>query len=238
MKAFRHLKATLDVLSSVGVLVAVALLAWAQFGRSGPPPRPPAKNVDGMRIAGERLAHLQGTSKIVLIEFADFECPVCIRHAQEAFPLIKKELIDTGVASYAFVNFPLMTIHPRAFPASIAAECAAGQDKYWEMHERLFSASGALLPEELKEYADELRLNREAFDGCLKSDEPKVRVRGDIEQATKLGVTGTPSFFIATRNEDGSVIVRRRFDGYTPVNDFRQAIDSLAGAPSPRSNSE
>jgi protein-disulfide isomerase len=190
-----------------------------------------------MRIERERLTHLQGISKVVLIEFADFECPVCIRHAMDAFPLIKKELIDTGLASYAFVNFPLMAIHPRAFPASIAAECAAGQGKYWEMHERLFSASGALFPEELKEYADELRLNREAFDGCLKSDEPKVRVRGDIEQATKLGVTGTPSFFIATLNDDGSVVVRTRFDGYTTLNEFRKAIDTLSTA-APRSNSE
>ena len=78
------------------------------------------------------------TAKAVIIEFTDFECPFCGRYAREIRPLVSTAFVESGVAEYRLINFPL-PIHPMAVAAAQAAECAGAQGQYWRMHDLLFS---------------------------------------------------------------------------------------------------
>lgn len=90
--------------------------------------------IEGSPVLGDSNA------KVTLVEFSDFECPYCIRHFSQTWPDLKKNYIDTGKVKIVFKYFPL-TFHPNAQKAAEAAECANSQGKFWEMHDKIFSAS-------------------------------------------------------------------------------------------------
>ena len=77
-------------------------------------------------------------AKVTVIEFSDFQCPFCKQHVEETQPALDEEFVDSGKVMWVFKHFPL-SIHPQAPAAGAAAECAADQGKFWEMHELLFS---------------------------------------------------------------------------------------------------
>ena len=93
-------------------------------------------NIEGAHVLGDSNA------KVVLVDFSDYECPYCIRHFNQTWPDIKKNYVDTGKIRVVFKNFPL-NFHPNAQKAAEAAECASDQGKFWEMHDKIFSASPA-----------------------------------------------------------------------------------------------
>jgi protein-disulfide isomerase len=126
-----------------------------------------------------------------LIEFADYECPYCVK----AYPAIKKLREEFGdKISMIFKDLPL-PMHADAPKAAEAARCAGVQGKYWEYHDVLFS-SGALGIPQLKQNARDLGLDGARFDKCLDSGEQQVAVNRDFNEAQQLGLTGTPSFFL------------------------------------------
>jgi protein-disulfide isomerase len=115
-----------------------------------------------------------------------------------------------GGVRFAFRHFPLTEIHPHALAASAAAEAAAVQDEYWEMHELLFHRQKALEEDDLLRYAAELRLDVARFDSDRTSGEVLERIRRDVESGIASGeVQGTPTLFI-----DG-VIHRGSYDAAT-----------------------
>ncbi|MGB2886112.1 MAG: thioredoxin domain-containing protein, partial [Candidatus Acidiferrales bacterium] len=129
---------------------------------------------------------------VIIIEFADYECPYC----QKIDPELKK-LQDEfgGKLGLAFKDFPLPN-HSHAEKAAEAARCAGVQGKFWEFHDLLFDNSKKLEAAQLKEYAGTLKLDAASFDKCLDSGEQATAVQRDSTQAQRLGLTGTPSFFI------------------------------------------
>ena len=129
---------------------------------------------------------------VLVIEFADYECPYC----QKIAPDLKRLQADyAGKVLFAFKDFPL-AMHKRAQKAAEATRCAGQQDKFWEYHDLLFEKGSGLEIAQLKDYARALHLNAETFDKCLDSGETAQVVKQDLEQAQKLGLTGTPSFFV------------------------------------------
>jgi protein-disulfide isomerase len=129
---------------------------------------------------------------VLVIEFADYECPYC----QKIAPDLKKLQQDyAGKVLFAFKDFPL-AMHKRAQKAAEAARCAAHQDKFWEFHDLLFAKGAGLEIAQLKDYARTLKLDADAFDRCLDSGETAAVVKQDLEQGQKLGLIGTPSFFV------------------------------------------
>src|SRR5690606_19329787 len=107
------------------------------------PPREPefaatAIELDGAPERGSAAAPL------VLVEFSDYQCPFCRRHAQQVLPELLKHYVDAGRVRYVMKQFPLVSLHPQAELAARAALCAGDQGDYWEMHDALFSWSGAL----------------------------------------------------------------------------------------------
>lgn len=139
--------------------------------------------------------HVRGPSQasVTLIEYADYECSYCIM----AYPVVEKVIRDRSKhLRYVFRHLPLTQLHPHALNAARAAEAAAQQGKFWEMHALLFRNAGRLRSEDLLSLAAELKLDSTRFESDLFSPTVTDRVSHDLDQAAESGVTGTPAFFI------------------------------------------
>ncbi len=143
-------------------------------------------------------------SKVVLIEYADYQCPGC----GSAYPVIKQvtEKYKDKIG-YVFRNFPLYTIHPNAYAAATAAEAAGQQGKFWEMHDKLYtnqSAWNQLSGTDRTDYfattADSIGISGDKLRTAL--SDPKLKQKIDFDHAlgTKAGISGTPTFFINGKN--------------------------------------
>ncbi len=119
-----------------------------------------------------------------------------------------------------FKDFPLTRIHAQAYKAAEAARCAGDQDKYWEYHDILFANTRALQPEQLKQYATDLKLDTAQFDACLDNNAYTGAVSKDLALGTQLGVTGTPAFFVNGRFLSGA----------QPYSAFAELIDEALAA--------
>lgn len=147
-------------------------------------------------------------------------------------PQIEREYIKTGKLKYVARDFPLESIHRDAFKAAEAAHCAGDQGKYWEMHARLFANQRALGPSDLALHAQAVGLDRPKFQACLESGKHAEKIRKDLADGQKAGVTGTPAFFLGvTRPNDPTVKVLRVLTGAQPYASFKEAIDSVLSSP-------
>ncbi len=166
---------------------------------------------------------------VTLIEFSDYGCPFCARHARETLPQIEKDYIKTGKIKYVFRNFPLERSHPQAFKAAEVAICAGEQGKYWEMHDRLF----ALEPvdwDNLSPYVQAVGLDPSKFQRCLDSEQPAAKVQKDLADGQRAGVEVTPTFFLGLTERNASQIkTLRQIKGSRPYTTFKEALDSLPG---------
>ena len=130
----------------------------------------------------------------LIVEYGDYECPYS-RQAYRAIERVEAQL--TGGVRFAFRHFPLTEIHPHALAASFAAEAAALQGRFWEMHKVLFHRQKALEDDDLRRYASELGLVIARFDADRAGEAARERVRRDVRSATASGeVHGTPTLFI------------------------------------------
>ena len=158
---------------------------------------PPKTQVDvaGSPVRGRSDAPVQ------IVEFADYECPYC----QRIYPELKKLSQDFGdKVALVFKDSPLPN-HARASKAAEAAQCAGEQGNFWEFHELLFDGNRKLELAQLKQNARDLKLDTARFDRCLDSGSQALKVQKDVAQAQRLGLTGTPSFFINGHFVSGAV---------------------------------
>jgi len=138
---------------------------------------------------------------VTMVEFSDFQCPFCAR----VNPTLKKlEEAYPGKLRIVFRDLPLLNIHKNAGHAAEAAQCAHDQGKFWDMHDRLFANQAKLAPTDLKEHAVALGLDAAAFNQCLDSGKYTAEWRKDAEEANRLGLSGTPAFFINGRLLSGA----------------------------------
>ncbi len=156
-----------------------------------------------MEPLDEAVDHARGPSAAPLIlEYGDYECPYSRRAYREIQRLGGRP--DGGVR-FAFRHFPLTEIHPHALAAAVAAEAAALQGGFWEMHDLLFHRQKALEDDDLRRYAAELELDVPRFDGDRKAPATLERVRRDVESGLASGeVRGTPTLFIDSLVHRGS----------------------------------
>jgi protein-disulfide isomerase len=141
--------------------------------------------------------HLRGPEGVPLvIEYADFECPFCA--------LVTLRL-DRVRLRRVFRHFPVRSSHPRAWPAACAAEAAALQGRFWEMHDLLFGDQGRLEDPHLWQRAQRLGLDLDRFEADRRSDAVAVRVRGDFNSGVRAGVVTTPTLFGAGSRLAGQI---------------------------------
>ena len=138
---------------------------------------------------------------VTLVEYGDYECPYC----GMAYPIVKRARQDLGSGlRFVFRNFPLAESHPHARLAAQAAEAAAAQGKFWEMHDMLFEHQDALAAEDLVGYAKSLGLDARQFAQDLEGATYAKRVRDDFRNGVRSGVNGTPTFFVNGARYNGS----------------------------------
>jgi len=143
----------------------------------------------------EQVDHVRGeVGAPVILEYGDYECPYS-RQAFRAIERVEREL--SGGVRFAFRHYPLTEIHPHALAASAAAEAAARQDRFWEMHTLLFHRQKALEEDNLRSYASELGLDLARFDRDRVDPELTARIERDVTSGEATGVVrGTPTLFI------------------------------------------
>jgi len=146
--------------------------------------------------------HLQGPSDaaVTLVQYGDYECPYC----GAAYPIIKQVQARMGERlRFVFRNFPITTSHPHAEQAAEAAEAAATQGRFWEMHDLLYENQERLRDQDLLGYAETLGLDLDLFDMELAERVHAERVREDFMSGVRSGVNGTPTFYInGVRHDD------------------------------------
>jgi protein-disulfide isomerase len=171
--------------------------------------------------ADENRDHIIGAknAKVTLIEYSDFQCPYCERHEPTLQQLLSQYSNDLRIV---YRNFPLSQIHPQAQKAAEAAECVAklgGNDKYWQMHDKLFENQATLGTDTFKKLAKEVGVDEAKFATCLDTGEMAQRVAEDYASGNDAGVSGTPATFV-----NGTLI-----EGAQDISAFQSKISGILG---------
>jgi protein-disulfide isomerase len=227
MSKHQHFWPVLDRVAIVLMVVASLTVIW----RSASARVPAATNVAVQDVeetvpgalAQKAATKGMATALVAIVEFSDYECPFCGRNATDVYPQLQRDFVDTGKARYFFLNFPLEALHPQAFRAAEAAECAGAQGRYWEMHDLLFKNQKAFTDASLLRYASQLGLRVEPFEACLEG-EVAAKIREHQAFGRSLQVTSTPVFFIGEIQTNGGLSLRRRLTGAQPYSSFRSIL--------------
>ena len=161
---------------------------------------------------------------LTMIEFGDYQCMNCNRYFRNTEHLILKNYVETGTLKIIFVDFAF--IGPDSFPAAQAAHCANDQGKYWEYHDETYSNwngenTGWARVDNLKMFASNVGLDQKTFDQCLDGNKYAKKVNANTELGRKIGVSGTPTFFIIDSKGEAVRIV-----GAQPYSSFEEVLDS------------
>ncbi len=147
--------------------------------------------------------HSQGpvTAPVTLVQYGDYECP----YTRQSTTVVRALQAQLGERlRFVFRNFPLVQIHPHALHAAEAAEAAAAQGKFWEMHDYIFHHQHTLEDADLARFAEEVGLSHSQFLQEMNEHRHLRRIEEDVESGERSGVEGTPTFFINGVRYDGS----------------------------------
>lgn len=167
-----------------------------------------------------RPAEGPDNAAVTIVEFADYECPFCRRHAEQVLPQLRSRY--GASVRYVHLHFPLK-MHPHAQTAAEAAECAHRQQRFVPMYDALFANQGELDLPGLKRLAGEAGLDVDAFNTCLDSGAAAAQVESDAAQGRAAGVTGTPTFFV-----NGV-----RYAGVHPIDTWAKRLDAAIASARP-----
>jgi protein-disulfide isomerase len=221
------------ILPAVGIAI-VAAVVGISLSTSGTPDRM-ASNMEGQKTETESnsvLDMFSGGSPILgspdapltMVEFGDYQCMNCNRYFRNTEHLVLQNYVENGKLKIIFVDFAF--IGPDSLPAAQAAHCANDQGKYWEYHDETYSNwngenTGWASVHNLKMFASNIGLDQDSFNQCLDSDKYAKKVKANTELGRKIGVTGTPTFFIFDSEDEAVKIV-----GAQPYSSFENVMDS------------
>lgn len=224
----------------LGPVVVIAIVAvLAVLGRSADRPAEPAGGTAAggsgggqtenpfaglaRRAPADPLALGEPDAPVVILEYADFQCPFCGRHARETEPKLIKDYVDKGLVRIEWRDLPYLGAESN--DAAAAARAAAAQGKFWEFHHAVYAKerrvnSGSLNENALRDIAGGIGLDLARFDADRASDTIGTALLRDRQEATSMGITGTPAFIVG----DTPIV------GAQPYDVFKQAIDEQLGA--------
>jgi protein-disulfide isomerase len=191
--------------------------------------------VNGVSVDGAPTMGDTQESKVIIVEFSDYQCLFCKKYFDESFSKIRETYVNTNKVIYAFRDYPL-TAHPQALLASNAANCANDQGKFWEMHDLLFERQDQWSYKDnakdiMLNFAKELKLDMEKFNNCLNTQKYLVKIQQHIGDGLKYKVTGTPTFFINNKKVMGaqsfetlSGIIDGEYNRPRPKNGTRETM--------------
>ncbi len=186
-------------------------------------PRIPTFDITGAPAMGAEGA------KLVLIEFSDYQCPFCMEYFTNTYRRVIADYVKTGKMKYVVRDFPGESIHPNALQAAEAARCAVEQGKFWTMHDNLFTNQKSLGSTGIFDSASAAGLEMTKFQVCIDSNKYAALIRKDEDETAKLGVKGTPAFFLGTPDpaNPSKIKLAKALIGSQPWTAFQQTIDSL-----------
>lgn len=212
-----------------GLLIALAVAGGVGIWYSMNASKPKPITLDAAATANLPPAegYLRGNpnAPVTIMEFADFECPGCGRFATVEEPDLRARLIDAGLANFRFFDFPLTNIHQNTLAASLAASCAADQNKFWEMHDVIFAnqdrwnTQATSNPQKfMSEYAKQVGLDMTAYDACMSSQKNLARIQAHQKAGTDRGVGSTPTLVIGDKMYPGGI----------SADQIKKLVDSIA----------
>lgn len=199
------------------IAVAGVILIAMQARGDGPAPRIVAELAPG--DAGQARPYVYGKADapVAISEFADFECPACAQFATLTAPDVKKRLADEGLVSIRFYDFPLEQ-HRNSVLASLSAACADEQNKFWEMHDRIFmeqdrwasrqgesdAAANRRAGRLFAEYARAIGLDEPAWRQCVEEQRHLDRIRANRQLGIQRQIRSTPTFIVGNQMVAGA----------------------------------
>jgi protein-disulfide isomerase len=207
-------------LAAVAVIGAVLIVRAARGGGSA------ARAVDVQATPTQAEGYLMGNpnAPVQILEFADYECPHCGEFATITEPDVRKRIVEAGLASYRFFDFPLPGFR-NSIPASNAAACASDQGKFWEMHDQLFHAQPEWSSQVTSNpkriflrYAKDLGLDTGEWEKCYDEQRHLPRILANREEGIRRHVQSTPTFVIGNKMIAGTI----------PFDVFKAYVDSAA----------
>ena len=215
-RRFSPLAIAIVAASALAAVIIVIALQAASTGTTQAVPERVA-NTDG-RVLGDENA------PVTLIEYADFQCPVCKRAETTVLAQIQKDYIDTGKVKLEFRMYPFLG--QESFDAAQAADAARDQGKFWEYHDALFNAQngenqGGFSYDKLVTIAKQVGLDVPAFETTLSANTHLAAIQAEADAAHKAGISSTPTFFVGSQ----------KIAGVQPYATFRSAIDAALQAP-------
>ncbi len=169
-------------------------------------------------------------AQVILVEFSDFQCPFCRKFWSESFSSIKSEYIDTGKVQFVYRDYPLESLHPSAQKSAESAECARDQNRWEEMHDKIFEEQAkqgqgtvSFSVQDLKNWASQIDgIDANAFNECLDSNKYAQEVQKDLSDGSAIGIRGTPGFAVGKRGGSAQLI-----SGAQPYANFKQVFEQL-----------
>lgn len=214
-----------DFVVTIAMILTTGLLMYANWPRLFPRARsiePPSELIS----IADAPTYGNPDAEWVLIEYSDYQCPFCARFERDTRPEIDNVYIRSGRLLLAFRHLPIETLHSFAGTAAAAATCASEQGRFWEYHELLFSNSRTLDETRLFAFADQVGLAQRSFEACLHTRGPE-KVQRDLEEARRLGLTGTPAFLLGRIQANRLVTVVSVISGSLPFREFQERIDDV-----------
>jgi protein-disulfide isomerase len=200
---------------------AIESLRAPRAGGERPPDEKVRVDLTGANVLG------RADAPVTLVEFTDLECPYCRAFHVGAFERLKREYIDTGKVRFVTRDFPL-DFHPNARPAALAVRCAGEQGKFWEMRHVVTMNASTLGPMTYDRLAGELGLDAGRFTACVAAARYQADIDRDVAEATRVGVSGTPSFVLGATTP-GSAVEGQKIVGAHPFPVFEARIKALLG---------
>ncbi len=211
----------------IAIILGLGVIFWVTSGQSSAPSNGPSSAQPSNHVSG------QGKKGVTLVEYGDFQCPVCGAY----YPTVKQVAAKYATDIYfQFRNLPLSSIHKNAFSAARAAEAAALQNKYWEMHDLLYEqqtqwAESNSAYTYFEGYAKQIGLDITKFKQDYESKTVNDIINADLAEFKKTGQQqSTPSFFINGKYVDNSKLVDA--NGYPSVDKFSEVINAEIAAQS------
>ncbi|MDX1623843.1 MAG: thioredoxin domain-containing protein [Gemmatimonadota bacterium] len=208
----------------VGLVLGLAAgwIVWrGEPGPTGEVPGPPVRTspspetvVEGVDVTNDPTLG-PADAPVTIVEFSDFECPFCTRFANRTAPALRRQYGDR--IRWIFVNNPLRSIHPDAYDAALAGECAAAQDRFWDFYDAMFAGGTDASDPAVRSAAGKIGLDMEEFEACWRDARYAEELAADMREAQKFYILGTPTFFINGR----------RLEGAQPPEAFAAVIDSI-----------
>lgn len=176
----------------------------------------PQEPVVNFEDGGHLFDPLNKNPKVTIVEFADYQCPFCVKANPEIMKFVSAY---KGQVQYIFRDFPLLDKHPQALPAAVAAKCAANQGKYWEMHSLIFDRApmAELNANMYTNFAQKLKLDLTKFKDCQNDPVQRESVEADLNEGLRVGVNETPTVYINGQ----------KFDDYISFDNLKNNVDKL-----------